>query len=288
MKPVFKTIITSTVLIATLTSCSNEDESPMPQKIDAPESSKETTSAENNQSSLKRDPTPPAWKPIPFDSKSGKAQINDFSSFMGSLREATKKSEKGEFETTADYKKRTTDIDAVLAPIKGSEVYILSSDAQHFQYNADKQEFKMLFAPLCLDGNRFDGAGISCGLQTIGASNTNSSEHESSILKNIGTDYYVIFPAAKMKKYLRKYTYHLPDTCPVSLQKAKEVSGLIRIGYGIRISKAELARGDSRYEDRDYSLPYLEYYESIGIFAEPEFFVCYNYTNGDVLYQKKM
>jgi hypothetical protein len=278
MKHIF-TLILATSIIIGLTSCSKEDENKATSKSGYDSVSQfqlpDLDTAPNY--------TPPAsWAPIPFDSKSGRVNPNDLVTFMESLVASGKKSNKGEFETTADYNKRVADIDAVLAPIKGSETYVLTGAPQYFQYNADKQEFKEYSGMLCMEGFRFSKATVSCDAGTVEAAERNATR-ESGLLKNVGTDYYLLFPLSKLKNYLHGYQYKLPETCPIPIDKAKGVANTLRIAYAFRISKAEVASGQGRHTD----LP-LEYYDAVGIYANPEYFICYDSLNGQVLHQKKL
>ena len=277
----FFTAILATGFIIGLTSCSKEDENlansrsgyESVSQFQLPESTIVTNST-----------SPAAWAPTPFDSKSGRVKTNDLITFMESLVASGKKKKKGEFETTADYNKRIANIDTVFAPIKGSEVYALTGGPQFFQYNADKQEFKQPSPILCMDGFRFSKLTVSCDLGTVEATER-STTRQSGFLKNVGTDYYLLFPTAKLKTYLHRYQYQLPDTCPIPIDKAKGVAKTLRIAYAFRISKAEVAIGDGRYDEPSSS---LKYYDAVGIFADPEYFICYDEINGKVLYQKKL
>ena len=275
------TIILATGFIIGLTSCSKEDENlansrsgyESVSQVQLPES----TTAANS--------TPPtSWAPNPFDSKSGRVKTNDLSTFMESLVASGEKSKKGEFETTADYNKRIANIDAVFAPITGSEVYVLTGGPQYLQYNADKQEFKAVSGMLCMEDYRFSKATVSCDAGTVEAAERNATR-ESGLLNNIGTDYYLLFPTSKLKKYWKNPLYKLPEDCPIPIDKAKDVSKSLRIAYAFRISKAEVASGEGRYIEPSSS---LQYYDAVGIYVSPEYFICYNDLNGQVLYQKKL
>lgn len=273
----FFTVTLVAGLIVSLTSCSKEDENSGSSRGGYASVSDfklpETTIA-----------TPAPWAPTPFDSKSGIVKPNDLSTFMESLVASGAKSKKGEFETTADYNKRIANIDAVFAPIKGSEIYALTGGPQYFQYDADKQEFNALSGMLCMDGYKFGKTIVSCNAGTVEAAERNAPR-ESGMLKNVGTDYYLLFPMSRLKKYWRSPLYKFPETCPVPIDKAKDVSKNLRIAYAFRITKAEVAAGEGRNVEPFSS---LEYYDAVGIFVSPEHFICYDEMSGQVLYQKKL
>lgn len=277
----FITAILATGFIIGLTSCSKEDENLANSRSGYESVSQfqlpESTIVTNFTS-------PAAWAPTPFDSESGRVKTNDLITFMESLVASSEKFKKGEFETTADYNKRIANVDAVFAPIKGSEIYVLTGGPQYFEYNADKQEFKTSSSIYCTDGFRFSKLIVSCDLGTVEAAERKTTR-QSGVQKNVGTDYYLLFSTAKLKKYLHRYQYQLPETCPIPIDKAKGVSKTLRIAYAFRISKAEVGHGDGRYIE---PLSSLQYYDSVGIFVDPEYFICYDEINGKVLYQKKL
>ncbi|MCX2814573.1 MULTISPECIES: hypothetical protein [unclassified Pseudomonas] len=279
MKYLFMVTLVAGCMIS-LTSCSKKEESS--------ENSGSSRSGYASVSDFKLPETtiatPAPWAPAPFDSKSGEVKPNDLSTFMESLVASGIKSKKGEFETTADYNKRIANIDAVFAPIKGSEIYALTGGPQYFEYNADKQEFKALSGMLCMEGYKFSKSTVSCDAGTVEAAERNATR-ESGMLKNVGTDYYLLFPTSRLKKYRQDPLYKFPETCPVPIEKAKDVSKKLRIAYAFRITKAEVATGDGRYVE---PTSLLQYYDAVGIFVNPEYFICYDKMNGQVLYQKKL
>jgi hypothetical protein len=135
-----------------------------------------------------------------------------------------------------------------------------------------------------MEGFRFSKATVSCDAGTIEAAERNATR-ESGLSKNIGTDYYLLFSTSKLKKYRDDPLYKFPETCPIPLDKAKGVAKVLRIGYGFKISKAEVAIGRSRYIE---PTSLLQYYDAVGIFVNPEYFICYDESNGQVLYQQKL
>lgn len=277
----FSAAIISISCFALLTSCSKSDEQ-------SGSSKSGYQSVSNFKLPDQPDPAPytpaPSWVPTPFDSKSGRVKPNDLATFMESLVVSGENSKKGEFETTSDYNKRIANIDAIFFPIKGSEIYAFSPNSYRLPYDADKQVFKSSSAPLCMDGYRFDKSVVSCDFGTVEAADRNGSR-PAGLMKNVGTDYYLLFPHSKLKKYLHHYTYNLPDTCPIPASRAQYASKTLRIAYAFSISKAEVKHGDQRLVE---PLSALKFYDAVGVYATPEYFICYDDINGEIYYQSKL
>ena len=113
------------------------------------------------------------WEPEPIPSDSKTIAINDLGKFMGHIQSKLEKNKKGEFETTTDFKKRSSDVNVMIAPIKREEIYAFVPQYADMKYDADKAVFVPVTLALTCNNIYPIDAGIACQIGVVTETESN-------------------------------------------------------------------------------------------------------------------
>lgn len=232
------------------------------------------------------------WKPVPFDATLTRFVPNQRARFFSEFKAAVDKSAKGEFETTKDYQKRMSDIDAVLRPFSTKQRYALSPEYSGMTYNADLQAYESAYPSTCQKDWPID-SGVSCGMGSItdtaeNYSGQNAFGARAQVTSERGRDLYFVFAPAELKgKQFRDSNdgYQLPLSCPFPIEKAKALQGNhIIAAIVVGLSKPEVLSGHLRYEEATIASPRAKAFDPVGIPATLENSLCYVQETGEILH----
>lgn len=238
------------------------------------------------------------WKPVPFVETSEVIEENDVKAFIEHVKVAVEGAKKGEFEKQADYEKRLKDVSSILAPITNEEVYVFVPHKALMSYDADKEEFSIKDSWNGRSRYECDGFlafwdDVACRFSVFIDSESkyrgqNSFGAQAEVSTETGTDYYFIFKKKQLSKGKKEQLSDLPARCPMPPEKAKELSGQVKVAYGFRIPKAEIKEGRPRTSKATISDPNEIFYHSIGLPAELVYMICIDSRDNKILYKSKI
>ena len=265
------------VMLAALAGCSREQQ-PQPPTATQP---------------IEKPVAPKPWSPIPFDQAN--LQINDESLFFLEFANAIKKSAKGQYETTAEHKKRLLDVDTVIRPFSSKESYALVDRFAELVYNADKggYERKMASSSTCtpIDNTMVD---LYCPLTSVTDSTekydgTNALGVTAQITKESGRDLALAVKKANLSnpkfKAQSQFFRELNIDCQVPLQRAKELDGKKILGaLVVSIREPRVVSMGNRHSSATISAPFERHFEDVGIPVEIKKTVCFVEETKEVLH----
>ncbi|WP_049424425.1 hypothetical protein [Stenotrophomonas maltophilia] len=172
---------------------------------------------------------------------------------------------KGEFETTADYKKRVQDVDTALAPMASGDVYLFPPSYPYATYDADKQVFR-LGTMRCYDWG--DTGSQVCQLAQLPAAPGEVR----------GTQFHAVVPTKSVRRWVRDGGLEISFACPVPAAEAPALKNRVQFAYGFRFTSGEplMPNAPSTLDDRTYFYNY-------GLKAELILALCYDTRNGRVI-----
>lgn len=234
------------------------------------------------------------WAPDVFDPSLKRLPIGyagtDIKRFFSLAEAKVDKAAKGEFETTANYEKRTADADGVLSPIStNSEYAFLREPGGSVSYNADKRAFESDQSLNCYSHLLFDA--LTCKIAeseqakgTYTGSNAFGAEKE--VDQKEVTEYYLVFEGRNAKSKVFTGPRDYPDvdlSCPVPIEKAKLVKK-----QGVRmliVGRMTAARHfyDRTYETPTYGDPRDVQIDRYGIPFHITRVVCFAQSTGEIL-----
>lgn len=232
------------------------------------------------------------WKPIAFNAASSTLSPNEQSKFFTEFKSVVEKIERGEFETTEEFKKRLTDVDAVIRPFSIDDDYAFKPKYADLEYDADTQTYEPSYSIFCQKHWPID-RGISCGMGSVTDSTENYSGQNSfgakaEVTSERGRDLYFVFNPADLKGKRfrdRNNEYQLPITCPVPIGKARTLRGKhVLSAIIVRLRKPDVISGHSRFEDATVASPRAKYYEPVGIPASFKGSLCFVQETGEILH----
>lgn len=220
---------------------------------------------------------PWVWRPWPFDTHSthvqldpasGKVQLTSPRMFAEWFDKKLPELRKGEFETTADYKKRVQDVDTALAPMASGDVYLFPPSSPYATYDADKQVFR-LGTMRCYDWG--DTGSQVCQLAQLPAAPGEVR----------GTQFHAVVPTKSVRRWVRDGGLEISFACPVPVAEAPALKNRVQFAYGFRFTSGEplMPNAPSTLDDRTYFYNY-------GLKAELVLALCYDTRDGRVIAQQ--
>lgn len=232
------------------------------------------------------------WKPTAFNAASPTFSPNELSKFFTEFKSVVDKSAKGEFETTAAYKRRLTNVDTVIQPFSTTDDYAFKPKYADLKYNADIQAYEPAYSIFCQKHWPID-SGVSCGVGSVADSTENYSGQNAfgtraEVASERGRDLYFVFNPADLKgKQFRgsNNEYRLPISCPVPVEKARNLQGKhVLSAIVVRLRRPEIISGYSRFEDATVASPQAKHYESVGIPTNFKGSLCFVQETGEILH----
>jgi hypothetical protein len=261
------------------------------------------------------------WNPVVYSENQGRLPKNysglDAKKFYTLLKAKVNNLEKREFETSEDYEKRTKDVNALLSPIKTTDLYAFKIDFDS-EYNADSQAFSIKtwnpiesFCEALI--NRKEDKWVTCKVAAVDTERTkyrgtNAYGASIQISKNHIT--YLALAIPKESQFLNEKftvkndrregttilgekgyrpirTYEYQDELSIPIEKAKsikntKIAGLV-VGY---VTDAKIIKNlvDSRDPTFDYPIDKYLMYEAVPF--EVKKIIYYVVQTGEILYQK--
>lgn len=220
---------------------------------------------------------PWVWRPWPFDPTSsrieldpasGKVQLTSPRTFAEWFDKKLPQLRKGEFETTADYKKRVQDVGTALAPMATGDVYLFPPDSIYSTYDADKQVFRPSTLR-CYDWDE-DGNQV-CQL----------AELASAPGELRGTQFHAVVPTKSVRRWVSDGGLEVSYACPVPAAEAQALKDRVQFAYGFRFTSGEplMPSAPSSLDDKNYFFHY-------GLKAELALALCYDTRDGSVIAQQ--
>lgn len=217
---------------------------------------------------------PWVWRPWPFDPSSshieldpasGKVQLTSPGMFAEWFDKKLPVLRKGEFEATADYKKRVQDVGTALAPMATGDVYLFPPDSIYSTYDADKQVFRPTTLR-CYDWDE-DGNQV-CQLAQLAPSPGEVR----------GTQFHAVVPTKPVRRWVRDGGLEISYACPVPAAEAPGLKDGVQFAYGFRFTSGEpLSPGaPSSLDDPTHFYHY-------GLKAELVLALCYDTRDGRVI-----
>jgi len=217
---------------------------------------------------------PWVWRPWPFDPASsrveldpasGKVQLTSPRTFAEWFDKKLPVLRKGEFETTADYKKRVGDVDTALAPMASGDVYLFPPDSIYSTYDADRQVFRPSTLR-CYDWG--DTGNQVCQLAQLPAA--------PGVVR--GTQFHAVVPTKQVRRWVRSNGLEIDFACPVPAAEAPSLKDRVQFAYGFRFTSGEplTPNAPSTLDDRTYFYNY-------GLKAELVLALCYDTLDGRII-----
>ncbi|MBA0446153.1 hypothetical protein D7Y61_02235 [Stenotrophomonas maltophilia] len=172
---------------------------------------------------------------------------------------------KGEFETTADYKKRVQDVDTALAPMASGDVYLFPPSSPYATYDADKQVFR-LGTMRCYDWG--DTGSQVCQLAQLPAPPG----------ERFGTQLHAVIPTKSVRRWVKDNGLEIDFACPVPAADAPGLKNRVQFAYGFRFTS-----GEPLSPDAPMTLDDRTYFHHYGLRADLVLALCYDTRDGRVI-----
>ncbi|HEL7672938.1 TPA: hypothetical protein UL936_001913 [Stenotrophomonas maltophilia] len=217
---------------------------------------------------------PWVWRPWPFDPTSsrieldpasGKVQLTSPRTFAEWFDKKLPELRKGEFEATADYKKRVQDVGTALAPMATGDVYLFPPDSIYSTYDADTQVFRPTTLR-CYDWG--DTGNQVCQLAQLPAPTG----------ERFGTQFHAVVPTKSVRRWVKSNELEIDFACPVPADEAPTLKSRVQFAYGFRFTSGEPLRPSApmTLDDKNYFFHY-------GLQAELALALCYDTLDGRVI-----
>ncbi|WP_192286160.1 hypothetical protein [Stenotrophomonas sp. STM01] len=242
----------------------------------------------------KAQPLPAQWEPVLYsEGQSEVRQTTDLRQFFASIRKDVLDKRKGEFETTADFERRRSDINGFLSVIRGDRTYLLMPQYHDARYNADLEAFEgYRLSCYTTIPERTDGANCLLGSAEVGASQysgQNSFGARAEVNEVIKDSYYLVIRPEQFKGNKIKEVggaYGIPSICPMALEEARKFEGdSVRVAYSVRVRKAEIWTGFD-YERATISSPLETRTTELLLPVELREMLCFSGRTGAVIYRR--
>lgn len=225
----------------------------------------------------------------------------DANNFIDLFKSRTEKLERGQFEKTEEFIKRTSDLKSILAPISLEEYYAFATDNVAVAYNADAETITVRLYGSCQDGTRTDGVQgyITCRLSPLTERSrsyvaSNSYGAQTKVTRFEGTYFGVtikpgssIIDGYKGEKYSTHKWIEVHDTLSMPLQKAKglDLRGVAALFVG-RVVGKELVLGPLTDSIPTFDFPFGNKRQTFAIPFEVSELVFYIRATGEILHRK--
>lgn len=234
-----------------------------------------------------------AWRPAAFRSTESKLTPNSTEAFFLHYTTVTNRLTKGEYETTQEYISRTSNKNAILKPFSTKVDYAFVPRYAQMDYNADKQEYTLMYSSLSCSLKYPFNSGVACGVDNVTESSRNYVGQNSfgavaKVDSASGKDFYFVFPSSEFrgKRYKDADLGHqIPVMCRVPIAQARRYSGkTIKAAIVVSLSGAKELSGIGRTEDPTVSSPHQKYFDSVGIPANLKYSLCFVQETGEILH----
>lgn len=242
-----------------------------------------------------------SWEPTAFIQEGERLPVGysglDPKKFYAMFKSKTEGLKKDEFETSEEFALRTSNNDALLAPINTSDLYAFQMENLFIEYDADAQAYTIKF--LCKKTFYSSDQNLTCKVATLtrevatytgqnsyGASvtvrRTRGSDFALSIL-NTTPFFNTMFTHAKSLNS----TYRYKDTFSVPSERARNLKDLkIGILFVGRVTGAKLVEGLASFIEPEIDNPHDLLITQIAVPFDVKKVVYYVIETGEVLGQK--
>ncbi|MFA7404924.1 MAG: hypothetical protein WC007_13095 [Pelobacteraceae bacterium] len=213
------------------------------------------------------------WKPIAFDENVENLPPNylgiDAKEFYKMFKAKLSSLEKGEFETTEGFRKRTIDKEALIAPINTKDLYAFKIKRPSISYNADDNLYQIStnLEDRCRSTDDEDIGWMTCVIFAVDrrqSSYVGSNAYGASVtISEIkGKDLSLAIhknSSISNKLFKSEYSYGsdyiISTTLPIPIEKAKTIRNGIDVLFVGRITDARIIKGAGKYHKPKFDFP---------------------------------
>jgi hypothetical protein len=245
------------------------------------------------------------WEPTAFVEEAGRLPAGykglDPKKFLDMFKSRVAGLKKGEFETTAEFAQRTSNKDALLAPINTIELYAFRNDLidskYGFRYDADSQTYTIggLIGNYSCSEAIWSDKWVICNVSIITRSHdtyegTNAFGASRTVEREGGSNFALAFlknsPLLSSVMSQRNYRYEYEDKLSVPLEHARRLKDMeLAVLFVGRVGAAQIVENRSSYR------PTLDWPREVSITAYAVPFVIkkivyYVVQTGEILGQR--
>jgi hypothetical protein len=241
------------------------------------------------------------WVPASFDSELNALPPNyrgvDAQKFYSFLSEKIANLKKGEFETTEEFRSRTSDVDEMLSPISAAALYAFRVNEVAIKYDADAKAYVIgqKYGYSCRSTYSIGGGDGWLTCKVVATRRKNE--------KRVGVNGFgVAFPVWSIRGhdfalavnranplfgrvFLKEGSqYLLSDNLPLPVSKAKELKGkTVGVLFVGRVAQASFVSGRAKLKDATPDSPSDIFIEEDGVPFDLQMIVYYVVESGEIL-----